>query len=249
MALFWRLVLAHVAADFALQTDAVFRIKKRFSWGVLLHGSIFALTSILAAIPYLSNLPMWGGLIFLWLFHVAVDKAKLALSTSERRDHLGYFLLDQLFHLGAIGLICLLLDQDPGIAHQARESAALISRLKLGVAYIIAVWVSPLLSFYVRSACLRWKRPRFSGAESGAPRSAADQPLQPSGLWRWMGYLERGCLVAVIAQGGRLLFLIPLILLPRAGLWIFQGKKAPALWELLLGSAVSLAMGLWASTL
>ena len=75
MALFWRLVLAHVAADFALQTDAVFRVKKRFSWGVLLHGAIFALTSILALSPYLGSFSLWVGLIFLWLFHVAVDKA------------------------------------------------------------------------------------------------------------------------------------------------------------------------------
>lgn len=249
MVLFWRLVLAHFAADFALQTDAVFRVKKRFSWGVLLHGAIFALTSILATVPYLRSLPLWGGLVFLWLFHTAVDKTKLALSASQRRDHGGYFLLDQLLHIGAIGLICLLLNRHPGMVQEARESAVLIPKLQLGVAYIAAIWVSPLLSFYIRSAWLRRKSSRSSEAEGGASPPASGQPVLPSGLWRWMGYLERGCLVAVIAQGGRLFFLAPLVLLPRIGLWVFRRQESFSLWELVLGTATALSMGLWAGTL
>lgn len=248
MALFWRLVLAHFAADFALQTDDVFRVKKRFPWGVLLHGAIFALTSVLATIPYLRFLPLWGGLVFLWLFHVAVDKTKLVLSTSAHRDHLGYFLLDQLLHLGAIGLISALLSRHPGMALAAQRSADLIPALKLGVAYIIAIWVSPLLVLYIRSAWLRWQRGRPSATETGASRPAGEPSALSPGLWRWMGYAERGCLAAVIAQGGRLFLLIPLILLPRTGLWISGGRGRSALWELILGSAVALAMGLWAST-
>jgi len=249
MVLFWRLVLAHFAADFALQTDAVFRVKKRFSWGVLLHGAIFALTSILAVIPYLKSLPLWGGLIFLWLFHIAVDKAKLVLSSSRRRDHLGYFLFDQLLHLGAIGLVCGLFYRHPLMALEPLESAVLIPRLQLGTVYIVAIWVSPLLSFYIRSAWLRWKGPRPSESNAGASPTGAVQPMLPTGLWRWMGYFERGCLVAVIAQGGRLLFIIPLILLPRTGLWISRKREEPILWELILGTVIALAMGLSAGTL
>jgi hypothetical protein len=248
MVLFWRLVLAHVAADFALQTDAVFRVKKRFSWGVLLHGAIFALTSILAAIPYLNILPLWGGLIFLWLFHVAVDRAKLALSVSAQRDHLGYFLLDQLLHLGAIGLICLPLNRHPGIALLARRYAALVPQFKLGTAYITAIWASPLLSHYVRSACLRWKQRRSREPEPAAPPPEGALRVFPSGPWRWLGYIERGCLVAVTAQSGRLLLLIPLVLLPRTALWISGGRRSSALWELALGSAVAVSLGLWAGT-
>jgi len=249
MVLFWRLILAHFAADFALQTDAVFGVKKRYSWGVLLHGAIFALTSVLVTIPYLKSLPVWGGLVFLWLFHVAVDKAKLMLSTSAHRDHLGFFLLDQLIHVGAIGLICLLLSRHPRIARAAGESAALIPRWKLGVAYIIAIWASPLLSFYVRSACRRWRARQTPETDRGTFPPATDPPVLPSGLWRWLGYLERGCLVAMIAQGGRMMFLIPLILLPRIGLWISSGKGRWPLGELIPGTAVALSMGLWASTL
>jgi len=248
MVLFWRLVLAHVAADFALQTDAVFRVKKRFSRGVLLHGAIFALTSILVTIPYLNILPLWGGLVFLWLFHVAVDKAKLVLSVSAQRDHLGYFLLDQLLHLGAIGLICLPLDRHPGIALAARRSAALVPLFKLGTAYITAIWASPLFSLYVRSACLRWKRWRSREPESAAPLTEGAPRMFPSGPWRWLGYIERGCLVAVIAQGGRLALLIPLVLLPRTALWISGGRESSALWELILGSALAVSLGLWAGT-
>ena len=248
MALFWRLVLAHFAADFALQTDAVFRVKKRYSWGVLLHVAVFALASILAVIPYLNSFPLWSGLVFLWLFHVTVDKAKLALSASERRYHLGYFLLDQLLHVGAIGLVCLLLNGHLRTTPDARNSTVLIAQLKLGVAYIIAIWVSPLFSWYIRSDLLRLRARRTQQIEQGVSLPAAGRPQLPTGLWRWMGYLERGCLVAVIAQGGRPMFLIPLVLLPRAGLWMVRGRKEDVLWELVLGTAMAAAMGLWAHT-
>jgi hypothetical protein len=257
MVLFWRLVLAHVVADFPLQTDAVFLIKKRFSWGVLLHGAIFALTSILATGPYLNSSPFWGGLFLLWLFHAAVDKAKLSIGSSGRGDHVGFFLLDQMLHVGAIGLISLFFGRGPQATVLAESSAALIPKLKLGVAYVIAIWVSPLLAFYIRADYARFRTSRSRTADAGssqqAPEQVPEQTLghlaQPPTPWRIMGYVERGCLVAVITQGSRLLFLIPLILLPRVGLRVSAGRRGAFLWELVVGSLVALSMGLWGSSI
>lgn len=255
MAVFWRLVLAHFMADFALQTDAVFSVKKRFSWGVLLHVAIFALTSIAATGPYLNNPPFWGGLVFLWLFHAAVDKAKLSFNSSGHGDHLGTFLFDQMLHLIAIGLVCLFLTRHFRMIAAVDDSASLIPRLKLGTAYIIAIWVSPVLSFYIPSVALRSGSPRPPKGIVGSCQKTSKKALiknidsRPTAQWRLMGYVQRGGLVAAITGGGRLLFLIPLLLLPGAGLWVSEGKKDTALRELVLGSLIALGMGLWGRTL
>ncbi len=257
MTVFWRLVLAHFIADFALQTDAVFLVKKRCAWGVLLHVAIFALTSIATTGPYLNSPPFWGGLVFLWLFHAAVDKAKLTLGSSGHGDHLGTFLLDQVLHLVAIGLVCLFLSRHSRMIAAADDSASLIPRLQLGTAYIIAIWVSPLLSSYIPSAALRYGSSRPSKGAVGSSQKAFKQELKknksslarPSTQWRLSGYIQRGGLVAAMTGGGRLLFLIPLLLLPGVGLWVSEGKKDAALRELVLGSLVALCMGLWGRTL
>jgi hypothetical protein len=249
MVLFWRLVLAHVIADFPLQTDAVFLIKKRFPWGVLLHGILFALTSILVTGPYWNSLPVWGGLLFLWIFHLVVDRAKLRLIDSGHGDHLGYFLLDQAMHVGAIVLVCILLRGYSGVGDVDESSTTLVPQLKLGIAYIVAIWVSPLFSFYLRSAYVQFDTSRSQRTGSGSFQQVRRYPAQPSPLWRIMGYVERGGLVAVITAGGRLFLLIPLILLPRVGLWVIEGKQSVSLWELAVGSLAALSMGLWGSAL
>jgi hypothetical protein len=234
MVLFWRLMLAHVIADFPLQTDAVFSIKKNTGWGVFLHGAIFTLTALLAAMNDLAVPMVWVGLISLGLFHVAVDKGKLVLAGGGRRDNLGYFLLDQALHVGAIGLMSFFVSRLPNIARQEQDPAA-IARLQIGIAYIVAIWVSPLLSYYLRSAFHHPSGDRY-------------HTRQPA-LWRILGYMERGGLVALLAQDGRLLALAPLLFLPRIVLSTHGGSEGYSRWDFVLGSTVAIIMGLWLRTL
>jgi hypothetical protein len=230
MILFWRLVLAHVVADFPLQTDAVFALKTRKKWGVLLHGACFGLTCILFTTPFLKSAAVWSGLAFLWLSHIAIDKAKLVLIGRGQRDHLGYFLLDQALHIGAIALVGLFLNHVPRVTSLAADSAVSIGQFKLGVVYIISVWASPLFCFYTRAA--------FS------PQNDDFKAQQPV-LWRILGYVERGMLTAAVVQGGGLLFLVPVIFFPRIGLAFFTRKREFSLWELILGSVIAIAVGIW----
>jgi hypothetical protein len=235
MVLFWRLILAHVIADFPLQTDAVFSVKKNTEWGVFLHGAIFTLTALLTTVNDLAIPMVWVGLISLGLFHVAVDKGKLVLAGGGRRDNLGYFLLDQALHIGAIGLMSFFFSRLPDAARPAQDPAAITARLQMGTAYVVAIWVSPLLSHYLRSTFHRPPGDRFH----------ARQPA----LWRTLGYVERGCLVALLALGGRLLALAPLLFLPRIILSIHGGDKEYSHGDFILGSAVAIIMGVWVRTL
>jgi hypothetical protein len=230
MVLFWRLLLAHLIADFPLQTDAVFAIKKGRAWGLLLHSTLFGLTAILLAGPFLRIWAVWGSLVLLWLFHSAIDKAKLALVGSGRKDHLVYFLLDQVLHIGTVALVCLFLNRIP----QVSAIASSIRPIKISIAYVVSVWVSPLFCFYARTA--------FSPQK-------IDFQRQQSVLWRTIGYVERLMMTAVAASGGRLFLILPLVLLPRIGLSIFTQQSKFSSWELILGSIIAFAAGLWVRTL
>lgn len=102
---FLRLILAHLIADFLLQTDKVFKIKVRYKWGVLLHGSIVGVISIIFVLPYFSQPQITTYIILLYLIHIFQDKAKIIYNLQIERNNLWTFLLDQLLHIGVIVLI------------------------------------------------------------------------------------------------------------------------------------------------
>lgn len=234
MVLFWRLLLAHLIADFPLQTDAVFAVKKKKGWGVLLHGTLFGLVAILLVKPFLKMEAVWGGLLILWLFHIAIDKGKLILVGSGCRDHLAFFLLDQAFHIGSVVLVSQLLNRAPQVTAIATDLEANVLMVKLGIAYVVSVWASPLICFYVRTA--------VSSQRLGFK---TQQPFSR----RILGYLERLMLTAIVAVGGRLFFLSPLVFLPRVSFSFFADERTFSQWELVLGSIIAIIAGAWARSL
>ncbi len=234
MVLFWRLLLAHLVADFPLQTDAVFAVKKETRWGVILHGTLFGLVAVLLARPFLAVRATWLCLIALWVFHTAVDRSKLILVGRGRADHVVYFLLDQMLHAGSIGLASFFLNRIPQVAVISQESVADVSLVQVGIAYVASVWLSPVISYYAHQAV--------------SPEKVSFKFYQPP-LWRMIGYIERGMLTASAAWGGYIFFLIPLVFLPRLVLSLHLKERQFSLWELFLGSGMALLAGVWIRTL
>ena len=125
------LVLAHLAADFVFQSNAIVRAKNagggRAARGVLAHAAIVALCLVPVGLA-------WGGpgwLFVAWttILHVVIDRAKIVLTRraaaaalgeagrrhegSQPADHLGrawtsrpavLFIADQMAHLAVAGL-------------------------------------------------------------------------------------------------------------------------------------------------
>lgn len=231
MVLFWRLLLAHFVADFPLQTDAVFVVKKEKPWGLLLHSTLFWLVAILLAKPFLKIGAVWGGLIILGLLHIVIDKSKLILVGKGHKDHLVYFLLDQALHVGSMSLLSFFLSRIPQVMAIAEGHTADLHLVKLAIAYVISVWASPLLSFYTQTAL--------------SPQKVEFKAHQPA-LWRMLGYVERWMLTTIVTWGGRLFFLIPLAFLPRIGLSFLAGERDVSPGEFALGSAIAILAGIWA---
>ncbi len=99
-----RLLLAHMIADYALQTDWIARRKLQGWPGLLVHFAIVTVASgilIAGMIPY-----WWGWTLFLGTLHLLIDQYR----TFHARDikiewSLPYLLFDQATHLLTISVI------------------------------------------------------------------------------------------------------------------------------------------------
>ena len=105
MHLFYRLLLAHIIADFPLQTNQIFKVKTNTEWGVLIHTLIVLLFSILFAFPYLENLKVLIILLILFLSHTVIDKLKMEYSKKTKNQSMRILLLDQALHIAIIAVL------------------------------------------------------------------------------------------------------------------------------------------------
>jgi len=105
MFLFYRLLLAHIIADFPLQTKQIFKVKMNTEWGVLLHTLIVLIFSILFAFPYLEAPKVIMMLWVIFLSHTVIDKIKLEYSKKNANQDIKIFLLDQFLHISIIAAL------------------------------------------------------------------------------------------------------------------------------------------------
>ena len=105
MFLFYRLLLAHVIADFPMQTSQIFKIKMNTQWGVMLHTLIVLIFSILFAFPYLEDPKVLIILLIIFLSHTVIDKLKMEYSEKTKNQSIRILLLDQALHIAIIAVL------------------------------------------------------------------------------------------------------------------------------------------------
>ncbi|MBK8900639.1 MAG: DUF3307 domain-containing protein [Anaerolineaceae bacterium] len=101
MTTFLALLLAHLLADFPLQTNRIFRLKVAGNAGLVLHVLIHILTTALLVRRPASHLDL---LLVLGVVHFLIDWIKLRFPHDPQWPG---FLLDQLAHLLSLGLLAL----------------------------------------------------------------------------------------------------------------------------------------------
>lgn len=109
MDIFWRLVLAHLLADFTLQTDYVNRMKRIKAFGMFIHVMTHAFVSAVIVSDYLYkpwftilNYKVYGwlALVLLTLVHFLVDEIRVYLiKRLGYMDNTFNFLCDQFAHI------------------------------------------------------------------------------------------------------------------------------------------------------
>jgi len=101
--LFLNLLLAHLVGDFVLQTDGVCKKKREkglCSWFMWVHPAI---VTVLTWLLFGSWYFVWGAVIT-FASHLLIDAVKSRLE--REKQHVGYFVTDQMLHLLIISLIC-----------------------------------------------------------------------------------------------------------------------------------------------
>ncbi len=105
MFLFYRLLLAHIIADFPLQTNRIFKVKTNTEWGVLIHTLIVLIFSILLTLPYLVDSKVIIVLLVVFLSHTVIDKLKMEYSKKVKNQSTRILLLDQALHIAIIAVL------------------------------------------------------------------------------------------------------------------------------------------------
>jgi len=158
MSLFYRLLLAHLIADFPLQTSQIFKIKMNTQWGVILHTLIVLIFSLLFAFPYLENLRVIIIIIIIFATHTIIDKIKLDYSKKNTNQGIKIFLLDQFLHIAIIAVLTFNFTESyllsspfnntflSDLIHLYNNDIFIISL----IGYILSIFFIPILLIYIK---------------------------------------------------------------------------------------------------
>jgi hypothetical protein len=223
MFLFWRLLLAHLVADFPLQTGWVFREKTEHTWGVVYHGSVAGVLGFALAWPYLRYPRTWLILAAVWIFHIFVDKGKTLLNSKAVRSWWLVFVADQALHIGSLWAAAVLINgPDLGRNVFLYGNDAFF---QLTSAYVATTYS---LLFFISS---------IKGSRPG------DVLVLPRMSLRLIEFGERIAITTLALAGGMFYVLVPFCLLPRM---LLKRRMASEItyWEIVLSMILSASIGM-----
>ncbi|WP_159517065.1 DUF3307 domain-containing protein [Sunxiuqinia indica] len=176
MILFLRLLIAHLIADFLLQPNSWVEDKNKNgvkSLKLFYHILVVTSISVLFSLDYFT----WQIPLFLFIFHYLIDLAKIYLKPSNTGSLL-WFLIDQFFHVVAIGAVVFIVNGVPSsIASQFSDLISNERNLIVVLAYIFVIWPSMII---INLATKRWQN---------QIHQTMGVSLQNAG--KWIGILER----------------------------------------------------------
>ncbi len=236
MNLFWLLILAHFIADFPLQSDKIFALKSKYSWGLLPHIFISFMTNLVVAFPYVGFKNFWFALLFLATIHFLLDWLKILLTKKLLNDSMFTFLLDQILHIFFIWISCFHLFDipSPDITNRLILSYYLNKKIILALTGLVfSIFGGGVLIHYIRKAFFQIKTEK-----------SGDQVLFPNANKKRMGYIERFFSTLGTIFGGWFLILVPLAFLPRIFFVDKVGGRKSLMINLIAGLSISIGIGL-----
>lgn len=145
MLIFWRLVLAHLVADFTLQTNHVAAWKRESRWGMAVHIATHPAVYVVFVWPYLNqswvqspwwSLPGWACVFLVTFFHWLEDVWRVwSIHKVGSPDSTGFLLWDQVVHLTFI------LAFSPVIEGASPERWVLLAILAVALTHFTSVLV------------------------------------------------------------------------------------------------------------
>jgi len=100
MYFFWRLLLAHLLADFTFQTDRIAKWKREDISGIFFHVLIFLFFAVAINYQYLPQKDFALALLILAVTHVIEDQWRVfSIKRYNSPDNIIFFLWDQFVHI------------------------------------------------------------------------------------------------------------------------------------------------------
>jgi hypothetical protein len=205
MYIFLRLLLAHFIADFLFQSDQIFRLKNRHFLGLIAHGLIVFIVSVVCCLMYVQRLDLVLFLLYITATHILVDKTKIYLLSRYKINETLAFFIDQAIHLLIISTVFLTdLINLPACSFSNKylnlyNNDAFIVFI---IGYILTIWGGNVLILYLKES-----------------RSSKNNAV------KFLGSYERFMVTTLVMIGGFYLLLIPIIYGPRALLYLKEGFK------------------------
>lgn len=230
---FWTLLLSHIVGDFPLQTDAVYRLKTKYRWGVLPHVAICSLMNIAVLIPFLGSAQAWTAILFLGVVHAIFDRTKISVSVIRARDSLFHFLLDQLLHVFSVWLAALWLTaMIPAAANPAAGWSANRELIIQLTALIAATFAGvPIIYYAQKFWCMEVKK-------------VAAEFTYPTLVRRVPGYFERFLATLALIMGGWWMLIAAAAFIPRVVVNWRDEERPQVMVSSVVGFGLCLACGL-----
>jgi hypothetical protein len=228
---FLALLLAHMTADFPLQTEWIrSRKKRRALSGYLAHGAVhYLLAAVCLGLFSDAVLLSWSTpfiLLGLILVHLLIDFGR-----SNLQDRLSVFLLDQLLHVCTIALAVTLLTPPP--YHDLAAFVGWFLTVRQKILFTSTVYVTVIFAGgYLIRYCIRLRFPQ------GGPPEVAKNPT--AGMY--IGWIERFLiLTALLCRSPEA---VGLILAAKSIARFSEFKEDEAAEYFLLGTLLSLSLAL-----
>lgn len=237
MNVFWLLILAHLIADFPLQSDKVYAIRLNCKWGFLLHIGIYFITNLIVSFPLLKFSAFWFAVLFLTATHLVEDWLKVALTKKTVQDSIFIFLIDQLIHLFLIWLASFVLFKipEPEISNQFMANNFYNQKsLLILIALVFSVFSGGILIYYIRKCIHQIKTNDFTSSVQF-----------PKIKKRRMGYFERFVATCAIILGGWFLILVPSAFIPRLIMYRKNDLQEFLMVNLFSGLTISIISGVF----
>lgn len=227
---FWILILAHEIADFPLQFDTIYRLKRTSHWGVLPHILICTAINIIIFAPFLFTAKIWYAILFLSLVHFLLDKSKVSIFSKGTGDNFLNFFIDQLLHIISIWLTALWLSLNVDL------NSFTLPNFYYHTPFLIASSVL-IFSMFGGTPIVHYANHFWH------LKKKSKTPSYPSGKERFPGILERGIATMAIIMGGWIILFAPLAFLPH---YLLNKNKSAHVKSVkaLTGIAVSIICGI-----
>lgn len=224
------MLISHLLGDYLFQFDFIARWKSRSIWGVIAHGGLVTLITLLCAI--LVDLSWWPYALFIGITHTLIDIVRARLiQTKDTTMDLFWFLLDQSAHITIITLVVWFAKHFSAMRGFGQGLSPRILAIAIGYLMLLQPgWV--FLRFIVRGL---W------GADA-APDLSTGEKFEPM--------VERVLITSCVLLGQ--LYFIPVILLPRRLTFVHIQNNGVGMlmkltthWaETLLGVSLAISVGL-----